>query len=356
MQLKMTNRLLIFLLFIVFRTAAIAQSAQPTGQAVFSSEVYFDFGKHDLRPAADTVFDQVAGYLADKQGLLVKITAHTDSIGSFENNLALSQRRSAAVKTALVTMGLPDSLITISTYGETLPVAPNRTEDGRQRNRRATIEIIKKIPPAPMTILAGKVTDSERGHGLEAMVVIRGKELQDTLYTDTSGYFEKELPVGVVVGVEAFADCHFFGSEMTKTQKDTVTLSFPLPRVQTGSSLVLNNLYFVGNQPVLLEKSKPELPKILRFLEANPNMKIEIAGHVNLPNTPPVSPNTSHFKLSENRARTVYDYLTENGISAGRISWKGYGNWEMRYPRAVSERDQALNRRVEMKVLEGGCE
>lgn len=360
----MTLRFLLIPFLLGWLSPIFSQTAPAESNTVFSSAVYFDFGKHDLRPDADPTLSEVATYLSDKKNLLVKITAHTDSIGSLENNLALSNRRSTAVKAALAGMGVPDSLLTISTFGETMPAATNHTNEGRQLNRRATIEIIKwqpNPPPTPkpttqLTTLEGRVTDKEVGNGLEAMVVVRGKGFQDTLYTDTSGYFEKKLPVGIVVGVDAYADCHFFGSEMTKTQKEPIKLFFPLPAVLTGGSLDLNNLYFVGNQPVLLEKSKPELPKILRFMESNPQMKIEIAGHVNLPNTPPVSTKTSHFRLSEDRAFVVYNYLSENGIADDRISYKGYGNWEMRYPNAVSETDQALNRRVELKVIEGGCQ
>jgi outer membrane protein OmpA-like peptidoglycan-associated protein len=52
----------------------------------------------------------------------------------------------------------------------------------------------------------------------------------------------------------------------------------------------------------------------------------------------------------------VYDYLLENDIANERISYQGYGNWEMRFPKAISEEQQALNRRVEIRVLEGGCQ
>ena len=91
-------------------------------------------------------------------------------------------------------------------------------------------------------------------------------------------------------------------------------------------------------------------------MQSNPQMKIEVAGHINLPNTPNVATDTWHYKLSHDRAKLVYDYLRVHGIAEERISFNGYGNWEMRYPRARSEKEQALNRRVELKVLEGGCE
>ena len=357
----MTSRFLPLLFLLSSTTNMSAQSPLLDAETVYSSEVHFDFGKHDLRPDADPVLAEIANYISDKKNLLIKITAHTDSIGSLENNMSLSKRRSNSIKSVLSSMGIADSLLTISTFGETMPVATNRTEEGRQHNRRATIEIVKwkskPTKPTPqITLLEGNVRDKNDGHGLESMVVIRGKEFRDTIYTDTSGYFKKELPIGAVIGIDAFADCHFFGSEMTKTQNEPLRMVIPLAPILTGDILDLNNLYFVGNQPVLLDKSKPELPKILRFLQTNPQMKIEVAGHINLPNTPDVATDTWHYKLSHDRAKVVYDYLIANGISVERISFKGYGNWEMRFPRAESEQQQALNRRVEMKVLEGGCE
>ena len=352
----------------VFPYLLFSQNNLPEKAAVYTSAVYFDFGKHDLRSDADPVLTAVQNYITDKKNLIINITAHTDSIGSLENNMALSQRRSEAVKTALAGMGVADSLLNISLFGETKPAAENSTDEGRQRNRRATIEVInirsKKIVPqievpkkdARIGLLEGYVLDAETEKGLSAMVIVRGKDFRDTLYTDASGYFSKKLPVGMVVGVDAFAECYFFATEMTKVAPRIPAMKMLLLPALNGKALALDNLYFVGNQPVLLPKSKPELPKILRFLKANPKMKIEIAGHVNLPRVPPVDVNSWNYKLSSDRAKTVYEYLADNGIEDGRISYKGYGNWEMVKPNAISEADQAKNRRVEMKVLEGGCE
>jgi len=56
--------------------------------------------------------------------------------------------------------------------------------------------------------------------------------------------------------------------------------------------------------------------------------------------------------LSVRRAKFVFDYLIKNGIPAERLSFKGYGNWEMRYPKATSNKEQELNRRVEIRILE----
>ena len=129
-------------------------------------------------------------------------------------------------------------------------------------------------------------------------------------------------------------------------------LTFELPPVKIGESIDIKNLYFVGNEAILLPPSEPELPKILRFMQINPAAKIEIAGHVNLPNRPACGTSSSHYILSVRRALLVYDYLLKNGISENRVSYKGYGNWEMRYPQARTEEYQAKNRRVEIRVLD----
>ena len=90
-------------------------------------------------------------------------------------------------------------------------------------------------------------------------------------------------------------------------------------------------------------------------MQLSPKMKIEIAGHVNFPNRPPVVEESFEYKLSVARAKMVYEFLLKNGIEEDRISFKGYGNWEMRFPNAISEQQQAQNRRVEIRVLENGC-
>ncbi len=93
-----------------------------------------------------------------------------------------------------------------------------------------------------------------------------------------------------------------------------------------------------------------------REVDEETALKIEIAGHVNHPNLPPVSETSWEYKLSVARAKLVHDYLLENGIPQNRIIYKGYGNWEMRFPHARTEEQMALNRRVEIRILEGNCE
>ncbi|NRA48199.1 MAG: hypothetical protein HRU12_03630, partial [Phaeodactylibacter sp.] len=81
-----------------------------------------------------------------------------------------------------------------------------------------------------------------------------------------------------------------------------------------------------------------------------PDVEIIIHGHVNVPNAPPLPEASFHYKLSERRALHVMDFLIGNRIAPERLSWEAHCNWEMLYPKTVSEGQQAANRRVEIEV------
>ncbi|MEK7253422.1 MAG: OmpA family protein [Bacteroidota bacterium] len=339
----------LFAILFLLKTPVIAQSSPLKNKVVHSAEIYFDFGRHDLKSEADSVLKKIAEAFKTNPNLAVSITAHTDSIGTNQNNQRLSERRAEMVSYALAALGIPAKSLQIQVFGEGKPAVANRTDEGRQRNRRATIELVEQVK---MTPLEGKVVDPKTGKGIEADVIVHGKEFRDSTSSDYEGYWHVNVPEGVVVGVDVVAEGFFLESKMIKVQPGKMPpVVIDLRPAEAGASAEIENLFFVGDQAMLLETSKPELPKVLRFMQVNKDIKIEIAGHVNYPNRPPVTKESWEFGLSQRRAKLVYDYLLENGIAEERISWKGYGNWEMRFPHATSDKDQAANRRVEIRVL-----
>jgi outer membrane protein OmpA-like peptidoglycan-associated protein len=285
--------------------------------------------------------------MLEKSEWKVHLTAHTDAIGEVQSNQLLSRRRAESVRTALLEKGLPDSILIIETFGESIPVADNEDETGRQLNRRVTIDVYE---PRRMRYLEGQIRDETTGEGIQADIVLHGKGFRDSIHTDTVGKFRHPVPDNQVIGVDVFAKDHFFKTKMFKVQQGAL-LDMILPSAKEGETADINNLYFVGNQAVLLPKSEPELSKVLRFMQVNPHLRVEIAGHINRPNEPPVPKDSWNWKLSVDRAKLVYDFLLNNNIDSSRISYEGYGNTHMRFPYARSEREQALNRRVEIRVI-----
>jgi outer membrane protein OmpA-like peptidoglycan-associated protein len=107
----------------------------------FKSDVLFDVNSSTVKPGGYDELQRVAGVLNNYPQTTIQIAGHTDSSGSDQYNMQLSQQRANAVKNALVGYGVaPARLMTVG-YGESKPIASNATEAGRQMNRRVAITI-----------------------------------------------------------------------------------------------------------------------------------------------------------------------------------------------------------------------
>lgn len=106
------------------------------GMVLTLGDVLFDTGMATLKPGAYTTIDRLATVLKQAPDRKVMIEGHTDSVGSDDYNRQLSERRAAAVQTALLERGVTSNQITATGKGETFPVASNDNPGGRQQNRR----------------------------------------------------------------------------------------------------------------------------------------------------------------------------------------------------------------------------
>lgn len=102
----------------------------------------FDFDKATLRPAGKAKLDKDAEMLKTYPDINVEIAGHTDSIGTAKYNMGLSKRRAATVKKYLESQGVAASRMTTKGFGETKPIASNKTAAGRAENRRVEILIL----------------------------------------------------------------------------------------------------------------------------------------------------------------------------------------------------------------------
>ena len=98
--------------------------------------VEFDTAKATIRPGSFTLLDVVAEFMHHKKSARVEIAGHTDNVGKPTANKKLSQQRAEACKTYLISKGILGSRIDAVGFGDQHPVAPNTTEEGRQKNRR----------------------------------------------------------------------------------------------------------------------------------------------------------------------------------------------------------------------------
>ncbi len=104
--------------------------------------VFFDVNKFDLKAESQVELDKVVQLLKDNPSLKIQISGHTDNVGKPADNLALSNNRAKAVVSYLIANGIPASRLSAKGFGETQPVADNKTEDGRAKNRRTEMKVI----------------------------------------------------------------------------------------------------------------------------------------------------------------------------------------------------------------------
>jgi len=98
--------------------------------------IVFKSNSADILPASEQILNDAYETLRDNTNVAVEIGGHTDDVGKDASNQTLSEKRAESVKAWLVAKGISADRLTIKGYGETKPVADNKTEAGRQQNRR----------------------------------------------------------------------------------------------------------------------------------------------------------------------------------------------------------------------------
>jgi outer membrane protein OmpA-like peptidoglycan-associated protein len=111
------------------------------GLIVNISDVLFDFDKYTLKPGAREKLAKVSGILLAYPGLRIQLEGHTDSIGTDDYNMKLSQERADSVQEYLLAQGVPTGGLSAVGLGKANPVATNDTEAGRQQNRRVEMVV-----------------------------------------------------------------------------------------------------------------------------------------------------------------------------------------------------------------------
>lgn len=258
---------------------------------IFSQEktvsVYFDFDKDNVKQT----FENELITIFKNNNNQVTIKGYADYFGTDDYNIKLSERRVNSVKNTLLKINPAIKILSDVGLGETKKFGE------RKNNRR--VDIIYQLND----------TKPEVKEVIEEIKIEEVKETGDT------------------------------------------TL-YQIEKLEVGANFVLEKMEFIPGEHFLQDYSKPELTKLLNVLQKFPNLKIEIQGHICCETSHPdgLDWTTGEYKLSENRAKHVYEYLISEGISKDRLSYKGFG----RSKPLVNERldNPQRNRRVEIEIVE----
>jgi outer membrane protein OmpA-like peptidoglycan-associated protein len=179
--------------------------------------------------------------------------------------------------------------------------------------------------------------------------LVTGEIVVESYADEATGEYLVSLPINKEYALSASSDGYLFSSENFLLTEGTAHKPFrkdvPLQKIEVGKSVVLKNVFFDTDKFDLKQKSKIELDKLINFLAKNKTVIIELGGH-----TDNVGSAKSNQILSENRAKSVYSYLLENGVPEERLAAKGYGDTKPIADNAT-EKGRAENRRSEFKII-----
>jgi len=241
----------------------------------------------------------------------IRIIGYTDFLGTFEHNQHLSQNRAETVKNFLISKSVPENKI-VEVKGSGIhrfsSYENKRNPNDRGIREHRKVEIIYSYDLTTVTNPTININDRE---------VDENQNVETPVDVDLKNITEEDL-------VE-------------------------------GNKILLKNINFVGGTPTFLPESDAALKELLAVMVKYPNLKIEIQGHICCQTVEEGDGydyiNDNHT-LSFNRARAVFDYLVDHGISKDRMTYEGFASKYKLYPLELDEYEMSQNRRVEIKIIE----
>lgn len=305
----------------------------------------------------NTIYQEESVFIhPDNQSIYFSSTGHTGMGGL---DIFLSRRQENGEWGKPVNLGYPintasdENSLVVSADGKKAYFASDR-KGGFGKLDLYSFDLYKDVQPLLTSYVKAVVTDAVTGNPLSAQFevidVSTGKIVLSNSTDKRKGEFLACLPSGRNYMLNVNKESYLFYSDYfelkdANTRQNAFLLNIKLQQPKPGEKVVLKNIFFDTNKFELKAESAPELSKLTALLKNQPNLRIEISGH-----TDSMGDKKANQTLSENRARSVKDYLVQNGIPADRITYKGYGDAK---PVASNETEdgRAQNRRTEFTIL-----
>lgn len=246
-----------------------------------------------------------------------------------------------------------DAFFTLDAGGEYAYMSSSLNSMGESDIVR--VKLLEKEKPNPVVLLSGNVYNKKTGEPLSASLVYEtlpdGTVVGNGISNPEDGAFKMVLPYDKNYSIRATAD-HFFAisenlnlDSLVKEGYLEIHKDLYLVPIEIGQIVRLNNVFFDFDKWDLRPESFVELDRVVKLLKENPSIEIEMSAH-----TDSFGSDDYNFKLSDNRARSVMEYIISKGIDPSRITSQGYGETMPVAPNDTPENRQ-LNRRVEFKIL-----
>lgn len=246
-----------------------------------------------------------------------------------------------------------DAFFTLDAGGEYAYLTSNTNTLGE--SDIVTVKLLEREKPNPVVLVSGNVYNQKTKEPLSASLVYEtlpdGVEAGNGVSSAVDGSFKVVLPYDKNYSIRATADKFFAVSEnlkldsLIKAGYKEIHKDLYLVPIEIGQVVRLNNVFFDFDKYDLRPESFVELDRVVKLLNENPKIEIEMSAH-----TDSHGSDEYNFTLSDNRAKSVREYILSKGIDPSRIISQGYGETKPVAPNDNAENRQ-LNRRVEFKIL-----
>ena len=201
-----------------------------------------------------------------------------------------------------------------------------------------------ELAPEKVEVMVN-VADLVNNSKVKSKVVVKNRSRDETI--EVEGNQLISLRAGDRYEVEVTSDqgYAFNSTSIDLTSGKVAQVDVALLKLEANAKLTLKDIVFESNSDKLSDGSFTELNRVLKLMKENPSLKVEIAAH-----TDDVGSENYNLVLSNKRAKSVQDYLTENKVPPDRFTPKGYGETQFKL-KNDSDENRAKNRRVELKIL-----
>ncbi len=215
-----------------------------------------------------------------------------------------------------------------------------------------SFELDTSVMPLPITYLKGLTYDDETGNPIPAHFQLTAlktnRVISEVDANQGDGSFLITIPQENDLAFHAEYEGYMlvsknFTIDQLEFTDEGYLLNIPMSKIKPGT-FVLENIFFEVNRYELQPTSIVELDKVYKMLILNQEIQIEISGHTDSDGN-----DEDNMELSENRAKSVVDWLVDKGISSSRLSFKGFGETKPIVENSSKE-NKAKNRRTELTI------
>lgn len=290
----------------IFCFILLASATSLTCQQTDTLNIFYSINEAGLNITNKKILND---FVKDKDIIDIKIYGYSDFLGTKEQNIILSQKRADNVKSYLINLELNSS----------------------------TISECKGLGIHKFSTIENRTNPEDRGimHHRKVSIIASYYDMHNTIEKIEDEVEEEDDDEEKPVVIPIFKE-------------------IDIEDYEAGSTIVFQNILFHGGSHRVKEESMPALYQLLRLMQQNSSLKIQIDGHICCHDGPGdgYDIDAKDYNLSTNRAKAVYDFLIKNGISEDRMSYFGYSSMYRLYPEERTWKEEDLNRRVEIVIVE----